>query len=1329
LNFTYKSQTIKNITPFEGSVTGGYKCAIYGEGFLSENAQVLFGDNYICKNDFSKHTDEIIEFLIPPSKCSGEVSISVIINGLKSENFKNFSYLSHIKSLSASNCFVNTKIPVTIYGDGFTHNSVVKMGTTMVKNTTFDEKNNSITFISPIISVSQSMQITVITNNSNSNSILFTIKPMIQTINPQPWAAEDVGFFYVLGDGFSSMSLGCVIGIDNESKIIEPIKSSNNTLVFAMPYIKNSGNITVAIGNQICNENDWVAKKITIYPKIIKLSESYGPITGGNKIEITGKGFNATSKICIDDSEYLRESDIEYVNENLIIIKMPRSNSLREIKLSLQYNKISSNYVTYTYCPVIKSIKPNFASIKGGTKAIIIGEGIADNSIIYFNNKPCENMNLGYNELSNELSVAIPPHFEVEHTIIKVVTNGIESNGLKFFYTPIIDNISLNRTFVSKKEIVTITGDGFCTNTSIKLGEKCIENNSFLKISNNSIQFQLPAMNEQCTKELRVFSNSIPSAITKSILFSAELTSISPTHCPIAGGVDIYIHGIGFTNEIKLFMNEITMEYTLLSTTCILFKMPKNIGLVGPNKINLICTKYATQLAANVICYPSIFYSTQKHNPISKKTTIILHGNGFLPSSIIHFGETIIHNHVQVENNLKFEVDEYNKNMNKNAIPIFVTTNKLKSRDSIFYSNTPYVLSDDKIIVTVIGREHIILYGCGFDEENTYIVIENYSKKILPFFVTSNCIKFQSPNVERASKTVLYVVSNEIKSKPIDITFTPCIYSASETICNIGEEIKVKLYGDGFDEKNTEVFINNNKCMISKFINNKIIEIKMPPMNKCGIIDIYTEVVNIASAPLKFKVRPVILSFNCDYSSTQGIVEICGMGLNSITSVLFVYEGKVCEVSKISYNKNTDENSIMNVAYETIYLNYEEIIFCKEMILKNIENIYVDVIIKNSEVESSPHKCVLKNCKYNVDYEIEVIKAINICNNYLSNNYVSNAYDFIKAYSDNLTATISKLVIKICELPEMYSHKSAEEILIDGFNEEYRGIINNKMAYNVILQMIKILLYMLSNGILYENITLNIDSPLLIHAKENTYDSEMDYLFQEYIDFKSYKLYNVLYANELSQCIQYKIIDNDLEFKFNDEILNNICDNFNRLFIHKKFILCNNNGCFCGSENASKEGTITELFAYKIASSLTGFPDAEISIIDIESIKSKIINYENSSETNLGMQLKNILTNDKILKSLYEQLKKYDVNRFYKSNNIFEQMPFKCGDKLKLKLLISCKIKYVNNNLDFNLNRNELIYKSCDPDICEKNKPIEYLLNNSATEIRATNDYYEITLG
>ena len=1330
LNYTYKSQIIKHINPSEGSVTGGYKCSIFGEGFLSENVQVLFGETYIYKDDFLKHTDEIIELLIPTNKCSCEVSIHVIINGIQSENCKSFSYLSHIKSLSASNCFVNTKIPVIIYGEGFTNSSVVKMGTTIVKNTTFDEKNNSITFISPIISVSQSMPITVITNNANSNSILFTIKPLIKTINPQPWAAEDVGFFYVLGEGFSSMSLGCIIGMDNESKIIEPIKSSNDTLVFAMPYIKNSGNITLAIGNQICNENDWVAKKIAIYPKIIKLSESYGPITGNNQIEIIGKGFNSNSKICIDDSEYLPESEMEYVNENLILIKMPTSNSLKEIKLSVQYNKINSNYITYTYCPVIKSIKPNFASIKGGTKAIIIGEGIDDNSIIYFNNKPCENMNLGYNKSTNELSVIIPQHFEVENIIVKVITNGIESNGLKFFYTPIIDNISLNRSYVTKKEIVTITGDGFCTNTGIKLGEKFIDNNNILKISNNNIQFQLPVINEQCIKEVRIFSNSIPSVITKLIMFSAEFTSISPTYCPVAGGIDISIQGNGFNNEIKLFFNEISLEYNLLSDTEITFKMPKNIGIIGTNKINLICNKYATLISTSVICYPSIIYSTQKYNPISKKTAITLYVSGFLPSSIINFGDTIIQNHIHTDNNLKFEIDESNIDIDKNPIPIYVTSNRLKSRDNIFYSNTPHILMTDKINASVNGGEPVILYGYGFDEDNTYIIMDDYNKKIVPFFVTSNCIKFQWPIIEKAFKTSLYVVSNEIKTKPIDITFCPCIYSASETICNIGEEIKIKLYGDGFDEKNTNILINNNKYAINKFINNKIIEIKLPSMNKCGVIDIYVDAGNIISCtPLKFKVRPVILSFNCDYSNSRGIIEICGMGLTSVTSVLFIHDDETYEISKIKYSKNTNENSIMNVSYETISLNYEEISFYKEMIKKNVENIAVDIIIKNSEIESVPYKWIIKNCKYKVDYEMEVIKAINICNNYLSSNYVSNNYDYIKAYSDNLTSTISKLIIQICELPEMYSDKNAENILIDGFNEEYQDVINNKMVYNVILQMIKILLYMLSNGIIYENIAINIDSPLLMYTKENVQNSEVDYLFQEYIDFKSYKLYNVLHAHELSQCIQFKIIDNDLEFKFNEEILNNICDNFNRLFIHKKFILCNNHGRFCGSENISKEGTIAELFAYKLTSSLTGFPEAEISIIDIENIKSKIVNYENSSETTLGMQLKSILTNAKVLKSLYEQIKRNNASRFYKINNTFEQMPFKCGDKLKLKLMISCKIKYTNNNVDFNSNRNELIYKSCDPDIYEKNKPIEYLLNNNASEVRATNDYYEITLG
>lgn len=1326
LSYMYKSQNIKHINPSEGCVSGGYKCSVFGEGFLSENVQLLCGETYIDKDDFLKHTDEIIEFVIPENKFSCEIYVYVIINGIKSENSAKFSYLSQIKSLSAANCFVNTKIPVTIYGDGFTNSSVVKMGTTILKNTTFDEKNNSITFISPIISVSQSMPIMVITNNSNSNSILFTIKPIIKTINPQPWYAEDVGFFYVVGDGFSSMSLGCVIGIDNESKIIEPIKSSNNTLMFTMPYIKNSGNITIAIGNQVCSENDWVAKKIAIYPKIIKLSESYGPITGNNKIEIIGKGFHANSKICINDTEYLPENEIECENENLIIVKMPPSNSLKEIKLSVQHNKISSNYITYIYCPVIKSIKPNFTSIKGGTKAIITGEGIDDKSIVYLNNKPCENMNLGYNELTHELSVTMPPHFEVENMTIKVVTNGIESNGLKFFYTPIIDNISLNRTFVNKKEIVTIAGDGFCINTTIKLGEKFIENTNILKVSNNNIKFQLPTTNEQCAKELRIFSNSIPCAMTKTIVFSAEFTSISPLYCPMAGGIDINIYGSGFNNEIKLFINEMSIDYTLVSNTEIIFKMPKNIGIVGPNKINLICTKYATQLSTNIICYPSIFYSTQKYNPISKKTTITLHGNGFLPSSLIHFGDDIMQNNVQTENTVKFEIDEHNTRIDQKPIPIFVTTYKLKSRDSIFYSNAPYILLNDKINVPVNGGEPITLYGYGFDEENTYIHMDDHNKKILPFFVTSNCVKFQSPNIEKAVKTLLYVVSNEIKSKPIDITFCPCIYSASDVICNIGEEIKIKLYGDGFDEKNTEILINNHKCIITKFINNKIIEVKLPNINKCGIIDIYAYVRNIkCCGSLKFKIRPVILSFNCDYS--RGIMDIYGMGLSSIDSVLFVYEGKSCEISKIKYIKNKEETSIMNVGYETISVNYEDVSFYTDMIKKNLENIAVDIMIKNSEIESIPYKWVIKNCNYKFDYELEVIKAINICNSYLSNNYVSNNYDFIKAYSDNLTATISKSIIQICELPEMYSNKNAEEILMNGFNEEFREYINSKMVYNMILQMIKILIYMLSTSIIYENITLNIDSPLLIYAKENACGAEIDYLFQEYIDFKSYKLYNVLYAHELSQCIQYKILDNDLEFKFNEEILNNICDNFNRLFIHKKFILCNNNGYFCGSEVAAKEGTIVELFAYKIASSLTGFPDSEIAIIDIENIKSKIVNYENSSEITLGMQLKNILTNNKVLKSLYEQIKKNDASRFYKSNNNnFEQMPFKFGDKLTLKLMISCKIKYINN---LDLNRNELIYKSCDPDIYEKNKPIEYLLNNNATEVRATNDYYEITLG
>ena len=1342
LEYTYYAQKMTSIQPSTGTMTGGYEVAVTGEGFLSENVYVTIGSKIIHKADFLKHTDEFIEFIMPPNQSAGEVAIDVIVNNVKSENNIPFYYASKINSISLTSSYVNTKVPITIEGEGFTGMSIVKMGSTIVNNISFDAKNGSITFLPPLIHTAQTLPITVTTNNSVTNALMFTVKPIIKAINPNPWIAEDIGFLYVLGEGFSSASIGCIMGIDKtEPKIIEPIKISNNTLIFAMPYVKHSGDVNIAIGTAIGSEDSWIARKVTILSKITKLSENHGSIIGGNYIEIIGKGFNKYSKVAID-GEPLDDNIVEFANENSMSFKIPASNQLREINISIMNNNIHSNTVSYSYCPYIRDIKPNFATISGGSTSIISGEGFNDKSIVLFNNKPIAKANTVYDERKRELAIIVPQHFEVENTVVKIITNGIESyNNIKFYYTPIMDTISINHSSVNKQEVMTITGDGFCTNTMVKIGEKFIDPQSIIKITSNYIQLRLPNIDEQSVKDIRVFTNSIPTAMTKSIAFSSELTNIVPHVGQVSGGTAVNIYGHGFNSDMIVFFNETKIDYTLVSRTQMSIVTPSYGGHVGTNKIILQCSKYTTNLSANFICYPSLSYITQKYNPIAKKMSIVLYGSGFTSNSTVDVGNTTGLIPVFLNNSLKIEIDETYETEIIKPIPVHVIVNGLKTHDEIYYSNIPCITSSSTNKGSVNGGDTISLYGAGFEKDTVHLLIEEFDLQIKPFHVTSSVIKFRTPKVDYAEKTHIIVVSNNYKSIPFEFIYCPCIYSASESICNVGEEIKFKIYGEGFENYNTDVFVKDHgKCKVTHFFNNKIVEIKLPSIKKCGIVEIAANVRNITSCnTLKFEIRPVVLSFEQEYvNANGGFIEINGIGLNSINTVLFVYKDNVYDFTNIVVMETNRKTN-----YEKIKVFYQSLDYCKKIMKgENIEYLNFEVIVKGNGVESIPHKCIMKNIEYNANAEIEAIKAINICNNYLANNYASYTYNFIKAYSEELTVTITDLITKICELPGTYLNPEAEKILIDGFmNQCKNSDVSQTIINYTIMRMVRTMIDMLSSGVIYETILTVINSPLSVfspvslqeYVSESIDEIDYDYLFNDCVEYKNDKLFNILDAQELSKAISFKTSFSDtVEFNFNEEILNNICENFNKLFMQKKFILCNNGGHFQGSAVICPEGNIPDLFVYKITSSIVGYPQQETPLLDTHAIKQNIINYENTSnEKSLGSQLKHILTATNTLKIMYDQFVKKNPGRFAKKDytSNFAPMPFQRGDKIRIKLFISGKIKYINMQSKSNIKTNELFYKSCDPDIYDKSNAIDFLLNHDASEIRPTRDCYEITLG
>lgn len=86
-------------------------------------------------------------------------------------------------------------------------------------------------------------------------------------------------------------------------------------------------------------------------------------------------------------------------------------------------------------------------------------------------------------------------------------------------------------------------------------------------------------------------------------------------------------------------------------------------------------------------------------------------------------------------------------------------------------------------------------------------MIEEFDIQIKPFYTTSSVIKFKTPKSNSSGKIHFIVISNNYKSTPFEFTYCPALQSASESICNVGEEMKFKIYGEGFENSNMDIYV------------------------------------------------------------------------------------------------------------------------------------------------------------------------------------------------------------------------------------------------------------------------------------------------------------------------------------------------------------------------------------------------------------------------------------------------------------------------------------------------------------------------------------------
>jgi hypothetical protein len=303
---------------------------------------------------------------------------------------------------------------------------------------------------------------------------------------------------------------------------------------------------------------------------------------------------------------------------------------------------------------------------------------------------------------------------------------------------------------------------------------------------------------------------------------------------------------------------------------------------------------------------------------------------------------------------------------------------------------------------------------------------------------------------------------------------------------------------------------------------------------------------------------------------------------------------------------------------------------------------------------------------------------------------------------------------------------------VDGFlsicdkNEQ----VSIEILQNMLIHMTHALINKLCFGTEYDAAILQIRNPLLINVAENNVikNGEYDYYFQEHIDVNEANW--IINAQELSRAICFKILcDGSIEFKYNHMVLDTLCEQFEKKICKRNFLLVNTSGRFNGTNIMSPGGNIIELFSCKVTSALESRPYSYTSCIDMDSVAQDIVEGKQSdgSYNSLAKQLKSLLLNREIITNMYNHYQKNTLRMMNSSSaNEHEPFPFKRGDTLLLKIMIR---KPLATKEVFAIRELSQYKIACDPDNENRNSAYDFLVNNDSTEIRATNDCYEIVLG
>lgn len=378
---------VESVTPPSGSLAGGYRVRIDGEGF-TPNSRVFFGD-VEGTAVLPASLPRILTVSVPQGAAAGPVTVRVVSELGVGELEGGFTYFSavELRSIEPRRGTTDGGTPVTITGLGFSPEMVVTVGGREVTGLDVAADGTSATFFAPPGEVGRADVVAIDAFGRAVLELAFTYEAPLRLTSVAPSVVDDVGAVVELrGGGFSDDDeANTAVSVGGEPAARDNLISDARLRVVVPTGLVGAQDVVVTRGDQSATLEDAIVVRPPLTGTFVLTAAvpARVDVAGNVLVTLVGEGLATASAVTIGGTAATNVTVVD--DRTLTCTAPPGAEGPATIEVT-RTDTSTAQLAQFSYVVglFVDSVTPNVGPSTGGTAVTIQGRGFVDGAAVSF---------------------------------------------------------------------------------------------------------------------------------------------------------------------------------------------------------------------------------------------------------------------------------------------------------------------------------------------------------------------------------------------------------------------------------------------------------------------------------------------------------------------------------------------------------------------------------------------------------------------------------------------------------------------------------------------------------------------------------------------------------------------------------------------------------------------------------------------------------------------------------------------------------------------------------------------------------------------------------